>query len=154
MILIKRPNRDETKNNIYNKLLYDKETNPNGIFLAIRDVFLFALILGYKEGKRIKLEKKFSFGPGVFDDSKYQDIFAYVALAETKDVRVLIGEFSDEINHSEDSIQEIIEEYANGGIIELEKLVFERKGTTIFEAFEEVISYYNKSPDEELDFLF
>lgn len=149
MILIKRPNRDESRNYIYEKMIFNKETNPSGVFSEIRDVFLFSVILGYSEGKRIKLEKKYSFGPGVFDHPKYQDIFAYVALAETKDVKVLIGEFSDESKQNENSIQEIIEEYANGGIVELEKLVFQRKGKTTFDAFEEIISFYNKFSEEE-----
>ncbi|MGL5054350.1 MAG: hypothetical protein ACRC54_01530 [Fusobacteriaceae bacterium] len=142
MILIKRANRDESKIHIYEKLVYNKDSNPNGIFLDLRSMFLFALLLGFKEKKKEKLVKKLSFGAGVMDDKKYQDIFAQIALIETKDVKMLIGESSSENLDSEEKIQNIIEEYANAGVTELESLVLQKKGVTIKEAFEALLGFH------------
>lgn len=134
--ITKRLNRDETKVNIYDKLLYS-ETNKFGVFNTMKDIFLFALILGYSKSRREPLQKKLSFGPGIMQEEMYQQYFKLVALAVSEDPTVLIEE------DSEGEYQTIIEEYVNGGIFELEETVIDKKGVVI-DNFKFLVNYLNK----------
>ncbi|MGL6131178.1 MAG: hypothetical protein ACRCZ9_06165 [Fusobacteriaceae bacterium] len=130
-------NRDELTMEMYNKLLFNKDTNPNGIFHELREIFLFAAVLGYSEGKKKKLTKRYPLPRGVMDNSRYQNVFKFIALAETKDPTVLIA---NESRNNELKI--IIEEYSNAGIYELEKHILNKKGQNITQAFESLIYFY------------
>lgn len=134
--ITKRLNRDETKVNVYDKLLYS-ETNKFGVFNTMKDIFLFALILGYSKSRREPLQKKLSFGPGIMQEEMYQQYFKLVALAVSEDPTVLIEEDSD------GEYQTIIEEYVNGGIFELEETVIDKKGVVI-DNFKLLVNYLNK----------
>lgn len=137
--ITKRLNRDEMKVNVYDKLLYS-ETNKFGVFNTMKDIFLFALILGYSKSRREPLQKKLSFGPGIMQEEMYQQYFKLVALAVSEDPTVLIEEDSD------GEYQTIIEEYVNGGICELEETVIDKKGVVI-DNFKWLVNYYlNKKP--------
>lgn len=136
--ITKRLYRDEHKINVYNKLLYS-ENNKFGIFNAMKDIFLFALILGYSKNRREPLQNKVSFGPSIMHEETYQKYFKLIALAVSEDPTVLVEE------DSEGKYQTIIEEYANGGIYELEEAVVNKKGV-VLDNFKELINFLNKKP--------
>lgn len=135
--ITKRLNRDEAKVDIYDKLLYS-EINKFGVFNSMKDIFLFALILGYSKNRREPLQKKLSFGPSIMHEETYQKYFKLVALAVSEDPTVLIEE-------DDGKYQIIIEEYANGGIYELEETIIDKKGVVI-DNFKELINFLNKKP--------
>lgn len=132
--ITKRINKDDSKSNIYNQLMYS-EDNKYGIFNTQREVFLFAMILGYSKGKKEPLKRKVSFGEGIMSKDEFQNYFKLIALTESNDINVLNTEDKEGI------YQKIIEEYANGGIHILEDIVINKKGV-IIDNFKELINSF------------
>lgn len=145
-LITRRLNRDQNKQHIYNKLIYSKD-NLNGIFNNMKELFLFALILGYSKNRREPIGKKESFAQGIMHENYYQKYFQLIALAVSGDPAVLVEE------DSEGFYQNIIEEYANGGIYQLEENVLNKKGNEV-DNFKDLVDYLNKKPvvQELIDF--
>ena len=104
------------------KSTQDPETAP---FLLMKDVFMWAVALGVKEGKRRplsgSLEQIFRWDQFAQD----MDIPALkaIALAETGEVEILL---------QEDKILRIAEEYANGGIHEIKREIVDQPGEALW----------------------
>ena len=110
------------KADLFTKLSKTKQKTGDGIFNNNKDLFLFAVSLGYKYEKRIPLKKKENEIPlSVFQKSKDNlDYIDLIALGETKDVYIL--------DWNEDEVVDkkltILEEYANGGLEIIEEKLF------------------------------
>ena len=76
---------------------------------TMKDVFMYAMGIGFKNGKRIPLKKR----PGVIPLATFKDseisLIKAIAISEKNSIDVLFGENVKEIF-------EIAEEYANGGV--------------------------------------
>ena len=113
---------DESHHGLYKELTTEKEglLEP---FKTMKDLFLFATLVGYRRGERKSLEK----GVGIFawpQFSAQEDVPALraLAIAETGDVTVLANQ---------NELLTIAEEYANGGIVEIQEQVAEMPGNRI-----------------------
>ena len=97
----------------------EKDTRP---FESMKNLFLLATFIGYKNKKRVPLEK----GRGIFNwqtfSSDEVSLLFGLAVAETNHIEVL----SDQ-----KQLLKIAEEYANGGIIQIEEEVMEMPGDKI-----------------------
>jgi len=84
---------------------------------TMKEVFMYAMGIGFKNGKRVRLKKRKAVIPlSTFVDAD-RSLIKAIAIAEKKSVDVLFGENVKEIF-------EIAEEYANGGIDMLSYQVF------------------------------
>ena len=113
---------DESHHGLYKELTTEKEglLEP---FKTMKDLFLFATLVGYQCGERIPLGK----GVGIFSWAQFsaqEDVptLRALAIAETGDVTVLA---------SRDELLTIAEEYANGGIVEIRGQIAEMPGNRI-----------------------
>lgn len=106
-----RVNIDESVMQIYKDLTEESsiETSP---FKTYKDVFMFAVLCGYRKGERRKLPggKKTTIRREVFTEDDFILLKA-IALSHTRDVNVLL-QLGD--------ILTIAEEYAHAGIYDLE----------------------------------
>jgi dnd system-associated protein 4 len=116
-------NVDEAVHPIYRKLTgadappSEKPDADEAPFRTMKDVFMWALCLGARFGKRKKLSKRVKlFDWNVFSQDVDLPCVTAVALAETKDVETLLDQ---------DKVLEIAEEYANAGIHELNARMLE-----------------------------
>lgn len=121
MITQKRFSRDKATEKIYNQLW--RNGNPEGIFFDLKDIFLFAAILGYKFNRRVPLSAKDPLGQNVLNE--YLPTLLGISFAKTKNPLYLLGGTTEEETRE---IQKIIEEYANGGVYELKERVLDLKG--------------------------
>lgn len=103
--------KDIDVENIY-KDLGKSEGKKEKLFETMKDVYMLAFLLGFKNNQKIKLNKKSqdsikeeTFGP------ENKIIMDFIALYLKKDINILKKD-----DKSEDFIHEIVEEYANGGI--------------------------------------
>ena len=113
---------DESHHGLYKELTTEKEglLEP---FNTMKDLFLCATLVGYQCGERLPLGK----GVGIFSWAQFsaqEDVptLRALAIAETRDVSVLA---------SRDGLLTIAEEYANGGIVEIQEQVAEMPGNRI-----------------------
>ena len=113
---------DESHHGLYKELTTEKEglLEP---FKTMKDLFLFATLVGYRCGERMPLAK----GVGIFSWAQFSaqedvPVLRSLAIAETGDVTVLA---------SRDELLTIVEEYANGGIVEIREQVAEMPGNRI-----------------------
>ena len=113
---------DESHHGLYQELTTEKEglLEP---FKTMKDLFLFATLVGYRRGERKSLEK----GVGIFSWAQFSaqedvPVLRALAIAETGDVTVLA---------SRDDLLTIAEQYANGGIVEIREQVAEMPGNRI-----------------------
>ena len=113
---------DESHHGLYQELTTEKEglLEP---FKTMKDLFLFATLVGYRRGDRKSLEK----GVGIFSWAQFSaqedvPVLRALAIAETGDVTVLA---------SRNELLTIAEEYANGGIVEIREQVAEMPGNRI-----------------------
>lgn len=106
---------DESVHEIYRKLT-DGNDPINTPFRTMKDVFLLAACFGYKNNTRRKIENKkiIIFRWAQFGIQIDIPIIKAIALASKGDLSVLLNQ---------EEILEIIEEYANGGIVMLQDLV-------------------------------
>ena len=113
---------DESHHGLYKELTTEK----GGLlepFKTMKDLFLFATLVGYRCGERIPLGK----GVGIFAWAQFsaqEDVptLRALAIAETGDVTVLANQ---------DELLTIAEEYANGGIVEIQEQVAQMPGNRI-----------------------
>ena len=93
-------------------------------FESMKNVFMLATFIGYNEEKRVPLEKdkELIFAWARFSPEEDVPLLRALALAETEDVEVLTDQ---------DRILTIAEEYANGGITEIQKQVEDMPGDRI-----------------------
>jgi len=104
------------------KSTQDPETAP---FLLMKDVFMWAVALGVKEGKRRPLSgsREQIFRWDQFAQDMDIPALKAIALAETGEVEVLL---------QEDKILRIVEEYANAGIHEVKREVIDQPGEALW----------------------
>ncbi len=111
---------DETVHEIYKQL-----TEGNDIasvpFRTMKDVFMWAISLGYQQGKRRPLsgKKVTIFRWAQFSPQVDIPLLKALAIADSGNVNVLL---------SQDEIMTIAEEYANAGIYELRVNVLDQYG--------------------------
>ncbi|HEY3821774.1 MAG TPA: DNA phosphorothioation-associated protein 4 [Polyangiaceae bacterium] len=93
-----------------------------GIFVPKQKGLMFAAALGYSRGDRVPLEVR---GNGIryeiFQSDGDDAFISALAVAVTKDLRVLSAERNDERIT-------IFEEYAHGGLIHMQRVCFEQEG--------------------------
>ena len=104
------------------KSTQDPETAP---FLLMKDVFMWAVALGVKEGKRRPLSgsREQIFRWDQFAQDMDIPALKAIALSETNEVDVLLRE---------DQILRIAEEYANAGIHEIKREIVDRPGEPLW----------------------
>ena len=113
---------DESHHDLYKELTTEREGTFQP-FKTMKDLFLFATFVGYRRGKRIRLEKR-------------RDIFAWARFSAQEDVpvlRALAVAVTDDVAvlANQDELLTIAEEYANGGISEIREQVAEMPGNRI-----------------------
>ena len=113
---------NESHHGIYKDLTTEKEDSPQP-FKTMKDLFLLAALIGYRQEKRLTLEH----GIGIFSWAQFSaqedvPVLRSLAIAETGDVNVLANQ---------DELLTIAEEYANGGIVEIQEQVAEMLGNRI-----------------------
>jgi dnd system-associated protein 4 len=111
------------------------ERNPEtnvAVFPTIKALQCFAAVLGYENGRRVKLDRSNveNIEWHTFENTRHTHFIYLIALAETNDFNVLKFDVSGNAdNQSEEHMIEIFEEYANGG-------------------FELIRSWLNKNPGD------
>ena len=111
--LTKRPDKESSDE--------EKDIPP---FESMKNLFMLAAFIGYKNNKRVPLENKvdiFSWQV-LATDEEYVSLLYALAVTETNDVEVLTDR---------NKILSIAEEYANGGILQIEEEVKEMPGDKI-----------------------
>ena len=107
---------DESQHELYKELTTEREDTIQP-FKTMKDLFLFAAFVGYRRGKRIRVEKRRDiFAWARFSAQEDVPALRALAIAETGDVTVLANQ---------DELLTIAEEYANGGIVEIREHVAE-----------------------------
>ena len=98
------------------------ETSP---FLTMKDVFMWAVALGVREGKRRPLSgsREQIFRWDQFSQDMDIPALKAIALSETGDVEVLL---------QEDQILRIAEEYANAGIHKIKQDIIDQPGEILW----------------------
>ena len=100
--------------------------NPQELlpFESMKNIFMLSIFIGYNEEKRIPLgkDKEMIFAWAQFSPEEDVPLLRALALAETEDVEILTDQ---------DRILTIAEEYANGGIIEIQKQVEDMPGDRV-----------------------
>ncbi len=93
-------------------------------FESMKNIFMLATFVGYNEEKRIPLgkDKEMIFAWARFSPEEDVPLLRALALSETEDIEVLTDQ---------DQILTIAEEYANGGITEIQKQVEDMPGDRI-----------------------
>ena len=93
-------------------------------FESMKNVFMLATFIGYNEEKRVPFgkDKEMIFAWARFSPEEDVPLLRALALAETEDVEVLTNQ---------NQILTIAEEYANGGITEIQKQVEDMPGDGI-----------------------
>lgn len=113
---------NESYHEIYKDLTTEKEGSLQP-FKTMKDLFLFATLVGYQRGERIVLEKEIGiFTWAQFSAQEDVPILRALAIAETGDVDVLANQ---------NELLTIAEEYANGGIMEIQEQIAEMPGNRI-----------------------
>ena len=113
---------NESYHEIYKDLTTEKEGSLQP-FKTMKDLFLFATLVGYQRGERIVLEKEIGiFTWAQFSAQEDVPILRALAIAETGDVNVLANQ---------NELLTIAEEYANGGIVEIQEQIAEMPGNRI-----------------------
>jgi dnd system-associated protein 4 len=125
-------NIDESVHEIY-KQLSEWNDPVNAPFKTMKDVFLWAACLGYKNGSRKRLEGKrvTIFRWAQFNQFTDIPIIKAIALSDFKDLHVLIDQ--------EESLK-ILEEYANGAIHDLQSIVQRQERQPLYSFVEIILS--------------
>lgn len=115
---------DESVHYIYKQLIdgTDPVTVP---FKTMKDVFLWAVSLGYKRGERrpITGKKLTIFRWAQFSSQTDIPVVKAISLADRDDINVLL---------SQDELLNIVEEYANAGIHDLRAKIYEEHGQPLW----------------------
>ena len=115
---------DESVHEIYKQLT--EGSDPVSVpFRTMKDVFMWAAVLGYRKGERRPLVGKriIIFRWAQFIEQVDIPILKALAIADQGDVKVMV-------NHTE--ILTIAEEYANAGIHELRASVMDEPGQPLW----------------------
>jgi dnd system-associated protein 4 len=104
-------------NNVHRSKVYESTLQVLGgqssqMFSTLRDALGFAAALGYKEGRRWKLDEsvgKEDIQPTVYNGNDAIDLIFAIGLAEKKSAEILKPQ-------NEKECIQIFEEYANGGL--------------------------------------
>lgn len=115
---------DESVHEIYKQLT--EGNDPVGVpFRTMKDVFMWAVSLGYQQGKRRPLVGKrlTIFRWAQFTPQVDIPLLKSLAIADSSDVNVLL---------SQDKILNIAEEYANAGIYDLQASLLEEFGQPLW----------------------
>ena len=135
-MMSKAPDRlsiNKSDRNDYSRLL-EKDSPFSG--KENKDLFIMAMIVGFHEGKRIKLDKKDGFFLLYHLDDNEDTIIKAIAVAKEGNLNVLIDK---------KKVYSIAEEYAAGGIKLLKDKVFsEGFGSYIKELESSLIDEYKK----------
>ena len=136
------------KADLFIKLSKTKQKTGDGIFNNNKDLFLFAVSLGYKHKRKVPLEKRENEIPlSVFQKSKDNlDYIDLIALGDTKDVYILDWN-DDEVV---DKKLTILEEYANGGLEIIEERLF-NNNTDIYDNLLQLLNSELKGKISNLD---
>jgi len=112
---------DESHHEIYVALTPSKEKElpreegHKSLFASMKNVFMLAVFIGYRQKKREPLKNKVSiFSWAQLSDEKDVPLLRALALAETKQLEVLANQ---------GEILTVAEEYANIGIIEIKEKI-------------------------------
>jgi len=87
-------------------------TTKQPIFPTFRDLLCFSAVLGFETGTQLKLDPKsddFVDGRVFVKDDLSMDLLYVIALAKKRDVEIVREE-------NEDTMVQIFEQYANGGL--------------------------------------
>jgi len=117
---------DKDVHQLYKDLSERSSQNPEtSPFLTMKDVFMWAVALGIKIGKRRPLSgsREPIFRWDQFSQSLDIPALKAIALAETGEVEILLRE---------DQILRIAEEYANAGIYEIKREVLDLPGEALW----------------------
>ncbi|MCX7860151.1 MAG: hypothetical protein N2385_08675 [Chloroflexus sp.] len=120
-----RVNIDEAVISTYHELTgRSDEVSEQKPFRTLKDVFMLAVVLGYRRGIRLPAPSstKHTIRREVFTESDYQLLKA-IAVATTGDINVLL-------NHGE--ILTIAEEYAQAGIREVKAELLDQGGRPLW----------------------
>ena len=118
----------------------EKDTQP---FESMKNLFMLATFIGYNNKKRVPLENKvdiFSWQV-LSSDEEYVSLIYALAVTETKDVKVLTDR---------NQILDIAEEYANGGIIQIEEQVKEMPGDKIENLLDLLANWISEDSTQDL----
>lgn len=112
----------ESHHGIYKDLTTEKEGSPQP-FKTMKDLFLLAALIGYQQERRLTLEQgTVIFAWAQFSAQEDVPVLRALAIAETGDVNVLANQ---------NELLTIAEEYANGGIVEIQEQVAQMPGNRI-----------------------
>jgi dnd system-associated protein 4 len=115
---------DESVHYIYKELTdgTDPVTVP---FKTMKDVFMWAASLGYKRGERrpITGKKLTIFRWAQFSSQTDIPVVKAISLADGDDINVLL---------SQDEMLNVVEEYANAGILDLRSRLFDEHGQPLY----------------------
>jgi len=117
---------DKDVHQLYRDLSERSSQNPETApFLLMKDVFMWAVALGVKEGKHLPLSgaREYIFRWDQFSHDMDIPALKAIALAETGEVEVLL---------QEDQILRIAEEYANAGIHEIKREIVDQPGEALW----------------------
>lgn len=106
-------------------LLKDKDSPFAG--KGNKELFLMAMIIGFRNGTRVKLDTRDTFARIEYLNSKEKSIIKAIAVAEDGDLNVLLDK---------KKFYSIAEEYAAGGIKLLKKKVFGGEPGSYFKKLE------------------
>lgn len=137
---------------IYFQKLGKGDSEGEKLFLNMKEVFMLALVLGFKHKKKKPFSKVGGDGIkiGIFDehDRVLMDIIALYENIHEKDLSLLRSD-------NQDKKYELIEEYANGGMEIIVRDIYD-KGNNI-DALKKFVSGYNpdiKDEDDITDIIF
>lgn len=114
---------DESVINIYHELT-EGSNIEQAPFRTLKDVFMFAVVLGYRSGSlgRAPSSSRHTIRKEVFSDNDYQLLKA-IAIASTESVEVLM---------SQSEVLRIAESYAQVGIHEVKSELLEQSGRSLW----------------------
>lgn len=126
-------NIDESVHLIY-RILTEGNDPVNAPFKTMKDVFLWAACIGYKKGCRKKVDgKKVTiFRWAQFNQQVDIPIIKAIALSVNQEPNVLINQ---------DECLEILEEYANGAIYDLQLVAEQQSGQPLYNFVKEMLDY-------------
>jgi len=117
---------EENVHDIYKSLSEKSAQNPESApFLLMKDVFMWAVVIGVKNGKRRPLTevKREIFRWDQFSQDLDVPALRAIAIAETGDVELLLRE---------DEILRIAEEFANEGIKQIKKELLDQPAKALW----------------------
>jgi dnd system-associated protein 4 len=117
---------EKSVHDIYKQLSDRSSQSPESApFLLMKDLFMWAVAVGVKKGKRRILsgDKEQIFRWDQFSQDIDVPALKTIALAETEDVEILL---------QEDQILRIAEEFANEGIRELKSDLIDQPGEALW----------------------